>query len=232
MTIDVVFLAFNRLEFTEFSFTKMVKNTNWSQVTNLVIYDDGSKDGTKEWLVERAQSMKAKIPTVIHHTRFGSPVAVMNHWLDNHDSDSFAKIDNDIVVPDKWLPEMLRLTHLNPSLQILGMQPNIGPPVPGRTAERVAEECRWIGGVGIIRRSAFLCCRPSPRGRFGWTEWQTYHPTISRAWIRPDLTIFELDRVPLEPWKSLSKKYVEKGWQREWGPYPDDMSAYWDWALS
>lgn len=55
-----------------------------------------------------------------------------------------------------------------------------------------------------------------PSGRSGFSEWQhTYQPV--RGWIRPDLPVALLDRVPLEPWLSLSQEYIANGWQRPQG---------------
>ena len=53
------------------------------------------------------------------------------------------------------------------------------------------------------------------RGRFGFTEWQRRH-SPTRGWITPDLMVPQIDRVPLEPFVSLSAEYVAAGWQREW----------------
>lgn len=234
MTTDIIYLAFNRLEFTQFTFQKLLENTNWRRVDNLIVYDDGSKDGTDLWLrkqVIKLGSIEFPAKAAIHQTQFHSPVAIMNHYLDHYTADSFAKIDSDIVVPPLWLEEMARQMWLRPDLDILGMQANSGPPQHGKYGERTTEDARWIGGVGLMRRRAFKFCRPSPHGRYGFTEFQQRHEDITKAWIRPDLATFELDRVPLEPWLSLTKEYVASGWARAWGPYSEDANDYWDWAF-
>lgn len=230
---DIVYLAWNRLAFTQFSFEKLVQNTDWKSVNRLFVYDDGSSDGTTHWLSEQVVELNSagKVRVDMFHTKLSSPVAIMNHYLENSDEDRFAKIDNDIVVPPGWLAEMDRMMYLNPALDILGMQADHGPPTGGHDSERHIEEARWIGGVGMIRRRIFDLCRPSPRGRFGWTEYQQNHEQLTKAWIKPDLKTFELDRLPLEPWMSLVAEYLDLGWQRSWPRYPSDATAYWDWAL-
>lgn len=236
MSIDLIYLAYNRIEFTQFTFPIMVKNTDWELVNRLVVYDDGSEDGTSEWLGEQVSDWNNQIPTPadihIHHTRFGSPVQTMNHYLDHYESDMFAKIDSDVATPPEWLHEMNKQMYLNPALDILGMQADSGPPALGRDNRRHTQDASHIGGVGLIRRRAFKFCRPVPRGRFGWTEFQQRHPEMTKAWIKPDLATFELDRLPKEPWISLSAKYVEEGWSRAWGPYAPGANDYWDWAFS
>lgn len=233
MSVDILYLAWNRREYTEFSFEKLIENTNWNDVDRLIVYDDNSTDGTAHWLSEQVVELnrEAIVHTEMHNTRFNSPVATMNHYLDHYDSDRFAKIDSDIVVPPWWLQEMNRMMYLYPSLDILGMQADSGPPAMGHCSERHTEEARWIGGVGLFRRRAFGLCRPTPNGRFGLTEWQQHRPDQTKAWIKPDLPTFELDKVPLEPWRSLAAKYVDLGWARPWGPYHPGATAYWSWAL-
>lgn len=143
----------------------------------------------------------------------------------------YAKIDNDMVVCPGWLGEMLRVTHLYPGLDILGMEPMKGPAIPGH-ARREYEEARHIGGKGLIRLRSFDKCRPSPAGRNGYqgfTQWQEAHPEVSKGWIRPELPVFGLDQLPFEPWRSLADEYERQQWARRWGEYPDDMVSYWDW---
>ncbi len=47
-----MYLAWNRREFTEVSFPMLLANTDWEHVRQLHVYDDGSTDGTKEFLYE------------------------------------------------------------------------------------------------------------------------------------------------------------------------------------
>jgi hypothetical protein len=88
-----------------------------------------------------------------------------------------------------------------------------------------------IGGVGLMRRSAFVERRPpTADGRFGFTEWQhRYNPTC--GWIEPDLRVFCLDQIPFNPWRHLTLSYRgQEGLQRDWPAYPDDMEWHWAWA--
>lgn len=234
MSLDLIYLAWNRRAYAEFSFPILLANTAWNRVNRLIVYDDGSTDGTDHWLSEQIVAWNTDgrhPPAEMHHTNFRSPVATMNHYLDHYESDMFAKIDSDICVPPGWLQEMARIMYLAPTLDILGMQADQGPPSMGKDPDRTIREASHIGGVGLIRARTFKFCRPVPRGRFGWTEHQQRHPDLSKAWITPDLPTFELDRLPFEPWTSLAVEYVDKGWQRAWGPYGDDANDYWDWAF-
>ena len=48
--IDILYVGWNRLEFTKATFEALKANTDWSLVRHLHIHDDGSTDGTREWL--------------------------------------------------------------------------------------------------------------------------------------------------------------------------------------
>jgi hypothetical protein len=228
--IDVLYLCHGRLEFTQATLPALMQNTDWSLVNELVVYNDAAPDHprTYDYLREVAADEEVKI----RDTNLGSPVAVMNHFLARSQAEIFAKIDNDIVVPPGWLNALTSVMEQDPDLELLGME-------PGMSAQRAQQEndqsCwTWtpsshIGGVGLMRRSAFDDRPPLvPDGRFGFTEWQHEHTPL-RGWIEPDLRMFALDQLPFEPWLSLTARYVKKGLNREWGVYSRQMSYYWDW---
>ena len=53
MAVELLFLAWNRLEFTSRSWAWLVAHTNWELVSKVVVYDDDSTDGTDFWLSEQ-----------------------------------------------------------------------------------------------------------------------------------------------------------------------------------
>lgn len=228
MTLDIIFLAFNRLEFTKVSFQALLDNTDWTLVRRLIVYDDGSTDGTREYLNEAINM--TPVPVELIYLGLGSPVMVMLHYLQHNPAPLFAKIDNDVVVPDGWLSAMLGVLERFPLVELLGMEAGMTEVASRREGfDGVYDEqhCTNIGGVGVMRLSAFERFPPmNADGRHGFTEWQhTYQPR--RSWIRPDLAVILLDRLPFEPWLSLSEKYVAKGWQRPWEPWNEWMNWAW-----
>jgi hypothetical protein len=50
MRVDLLYLAFNRLAFTRLTFETLLANTDWNLVDRLLVYDDGSEDGTRAYL--------------------------------------------------------------------------------------------------------------------------------------------------------------------------------------
>jgi hypothetical protein len=223
MTVDFLYLAWEREAFTQECLRELYSNTDWSNVSKVYIYTDAGR------VLDHASV--ARFPNVeIVTAKFGSPVAIMNDFLDRSDADIFVKLDNDVVCPPGWLGEGLRLLEENPFVDLLGIEPHLRPPAEAPHGIQITG---YIGGVGFMRRKIFSNSRPSIIGaRFGFTEWQLEHVEFVKAWIDPPLKVFLLDHLPFEPWHSLSAEYRKEGWQRnpaEWGEYGPEWSSLWEW---
>lgn len=243
MGIDVLFLAWNRLEFTRFTFGQLLANTDWDLVDRLVVYDDGSEDGTTALLYEMIHACPATYE--LRETPNVGPVEIMNRYVETSDADFFFKTDNDIVLPPGYLPAMLGVLALNPQIDALGCE-------AGRTLYPALAEDGWasvgaqgtvygyepgshIGGIGLIRTEA-LGRRPrlnanGEGGRYGWTEFQSQW-NLERGWIQPDIPVCSLDQVPFDPWQRYALQYQKRGWSRNtmWPQYHARwMARYWAW---
>lgn len=231
MTVNLLFVAWNRRAYTEASFEALLEHTDWEQVDTLHVHDDASTDGTAAYL----QAASARVPASVkfESMKLGGPVAATNRHLDlcreTNDTGGFVKIDSDFVVCPGWLEEVVGVASRNPGVDMLGIQPRYGPPVAGHSDDRRAEEARHIGGVGFMRYRAFEVCRPVPNGLYGFTEFQCRHPESRKAWITPDVPCFCLDLIDLEPWASLASDYIERGWMRPWAKYVDGGRSYYEW---
>lgn len=229
---DVLYVAWNRLEFTQKTFDLLLKNTDWSLVDRLIIYDDSSTDGTKEYLYNMFGEVIHHVPTEYHVGAIHSPPGVMNWYVRTfkHTSEWFIKVDNDIALPPGWLLPMVTVSDQNPEIELLGMEPGMTTPlVPlGYDGEYTFEPSSHIGGVGLMKTEAFTKRKPPIEdGRFGFTEWQhdeEHHNALVRGWTNPSIVCPQLDRLPVEPWVTLSEKYVDEGWSRGWSKY--HMSTY------
>lgn len=239
MTIDVVFLAWNRRQFTSAVWSWLQAHTNWDLVSKLVVYDDGSEDGTLEFLRERADRGKIRyhhrnIPIELRVSDLRSPPAIMNHYIATSEADAFMKLDNDIAVPAGYLDKMAAVLDRHPEIDLLGMEAGMVA-LQGRDGvvynDYDIEPCTHIGGVGLMRVSAFRSRPQIPtRGRFGFDSWQQRYD-VPRAWIKPDIHCPQLDRLPFEPWMSLSEEYIENGWSRPWPKYDEQwMAPFWSWV--
>jgi glycosyltransferase involved in cell wall biosynthesis len=228
MIIDLLVLTKNRLEFTAVMLDELQRNTNWSLVRSITLVDDCSEDGTDRFVKGYRFPVETKF---FQHHAYGSPVAVMNSFLNTigTDGDVMLKLDSDTVVPPFWLEDSIAVMERNPSVDLLGIEPFHSTLAGGLGAVRRAESARHIGGIGLMRRRCFMGRPlPTPNGRFGFTEWQQQHTSVIKAWINPALQVFLLDRLPIEPFATLSKEYERKGWQRYWPKYDKDCDL-WSW---
>lgn len=224
--IEMLFLACNRAEFTKASLKALFANTNWGKVSKLLVYDDASENGAREYL----GGLKYPISAELRFGSYGSPVAIMNDYLcrmSPHDRRIFAKIDNDVIVPPGWLDECLQVMSKHQELDLLGIEAfNLVVAQNGRN--RSYSKARFIGGIGLMRSGAFVTL-PRPNGRYGFTAWQEQSQKVVKGWIDPSLPVFLLDRLPREPWQSLSREYIARGWQRQWSLYEEKSRDLWSW---
>ena len=225
--VDLLYLACNRLEFTRETFTTLLKNTNWDEIRQLVVYDDGSVDGTAEWLEE--QCKHTPVPTRFTRTRFGSPVTAMSDFIRAASAPILAKTDNDAMLPPGWLRESLAVLDRHPELALLGIEA-LNPHSSDPHLQRSYTPSEFVSGLGLYRRSAFARSQPvAYRKYFGLEEWQVAQgPGLTRGWINPAIPVFLLDRLPIQPWRHYSDTYIQKGWQRPWQGY-DQTCTLWHW---
>jgi hypothetical protein len=250
--IDILYLAHNRLEFTRASFSALVENTNWD-IARLVVYDDGSDEEASQWLY-RASNARELWGRSFRWTHCLSPVSIMADYLTRPKSpldqtegvaNFFAKIDNDVIAPPGWLDQCAETFAAHPELDLLGIEPpasrrpHFSQPFQRQATHDLEMEpgppfyvpTSTIGGIGVFRRRAFEARPLNPEGKYGGFEaWQKSHPEVIRGLIRPALDrLFLLDRLPIEPWKSLSEQYIACGWQRKWRDYDESDSHLWRW---
>lgn len=224
---DLLFLAKNRLVFTRESLATMHENTDWGLVGNLVLQDDGSVDGTYAHLANMSRRMNGEF----RHSHFGSPVGAMADFIARSAAEFVAKVDNDTMLPPGWLNACMDVLVRHSELDLLGIENvNAKPSVPA--AARSYEAANHIGGIFVARRRAFEGS-PLPFGHgtyYGFTAWQRSLTDVVRGWMAPPLPVFLLDRLPLEPWLSLTYTYESLGWQRPWERYPETDFHLWEWC--
>jgi len=247
--VDLLLMAQSRPEFTAASIAALKKNTEWDRVQSIRLYWNGrvceeTARIMARWSLEIPMRMRVDFEP---HFK-GGPVDGMLDTLANPGAPIIAKIDNDVIVPPGWLNHALGVMDWCPDLDLLGLEPPLSrTPAPwdvgGKRRRFVPEDacslnfgyapCDAIGGVGLFRRRAFDG-RPKmkPHSIYGgFTDWQLEQKDVVKGWIMPPMNLFLLDRLPIEPWATLSKKYIAQGFQRAWTGYPPESSELWDWWL-
>jgi predicted glycoside hydrolase/deacetylase ChbG (UPF0249 family) len=226
--VDIVFCCWNRKQFTLASLLALEGNTDWSRVRRLWLYDDGSTDGADHLLLEFC-ARRTRLACELVRLPHVGPVAAMNDYLTRRQPAAWwAKIDSDTVVPPGWLTACLDVLRASPDVDLLGIEPIIAQYPVALNGQRAAETAAHIGGIGLMRTAAFTEL-PHANGRMGFTDWQIHHP-VKCAWLNPALPVILLDRLPFEPWCSLSAEYERRGWQRPWDKYREEKHhGIWDW---
>jgi glycosyltransferase involved in cell wall biosynthesis len=221
MTIDLCYVAKNRLEFTQETFRRLIENTDLTAIRNFVIYDDGSTDGTREYLQRQAATWGT-----LRLTDFGSGVTPMVDFLARSDADFMAKFDNDAMLPPGWLPIALAVMERFPELELLGLECHGHQ---GDLPHRY-EYTPILDGL-FLARGSLLRGRSRPVATSAWDGWGQWvlDNKVRAGWLNPSIPVFLLDRVPLEPWQSLTREYVARGWQRPWAQYNPAVN-WWSWC--
>ena len=248
MKCDIVFLAHGRPEFTEACADALLRNTNWSLVSRIVVYTDGDRPTSNPGGVYLWASLYQRAHWSLEARKLGGPVNIMNHYLSHNPAPVWAKIDNDVIVPPGWLDAGLNVMGRCPELSFLGIEPPAsrtrspwgGKLLPDPEFHAMACKssdyagCDAIGGVGFMRTSAWNGRPPMVQHSTygGFTDWQIRQKELVKGWIIPPLKLFVLDRLPIEPWASLSAKYEAVGEQRFWTRYDmgsrDDLWGWWE----
>ena len=165
--VNIGIVTYNRLEMTKICVEHIFKHTKYPFI--LTIVDNGSTDGTQEWLVNNSFAISQVIQL---EKNIGVAKASNVAWRSGPD-DYYIKLDNDMVVRrDGWLGELVELCDKVPQLgavaynvegtqynirQACGMkfqlksQGNLGGcsmMVPKKTLDRLGYWCEEYGLYG------------------------------------------------------------------------------------
>jgi GT2 family glycosyltransferase len=229
--VDLLYLACNRRAFTEESVRCLLENTDWFLVNKLFLWDDGSTDGTAEFLRNISKSIDTEV--VLRNSGSGGPIGPMREFIQESTAPLLCKLDNDTMVCPEWLNVLTETMERHPELDVLGFegcQPEGNAPSDNYGQRRSYARVKQVGGLALIRKRAFSDSLPTVEGKYnGWWDWQGAHSELVKGWITPSLPIFVLDRITCEPWAGLSKEYEGNGWQRPWWRYGPQHKALWSW---
>jgi len=108
MKAAILFLSYNRREYTMEALDFLLRNTPVEH--DILCYDNGSTDGTAEWVANRAEDERDAGRRVffIGAKQNKGIAKAMNVFFDIYPHvDWYGKVDNDTVVPEGWLDKLI-----------------------------------------------------------------------------------------------------------------------------
>lgn len=111
--IPVLLVTYNRLEYTKKAIESIIRNPGLP--VSLSIWDNGSTDGTIDWLKEWIGSPWRKDVCRIGSGLKNVGLAPAMNWFfrENAGEDYVVKVDNDTVLPDNWLADLMEVMERN-----------------------------------------------------------------------------------------------------------------------
>lgn len=114
MTIDLVFITYNRVEYTKLALASVLADP--TEEFSLTIWDNGSTDGTVEYL--KNEMNDPRISDVIFSKDNIGQVAAVNQVWRRSKADLLGKLDNDCLVTRGWTRT---LTEAHRDIENLGV---------------------------------------------------------------------------------------------------------------
>lgn len=106
---SVIVVSYFNLEFTRLCLESVLRNSVYPSC-EVIVVDNGSTDGTPEYLREMEARHPETIRVILNEQNLGFARA-NNQGLQRAGGDRFVLLNNDTVVPNGWLPKLLR--HLD-----------------------------------------------------------------------------------------------------------------------
>lgn len=123
MVEKIVFMmvTYNRLELTKLTVDDLVKSVKIPY--EFVIVDNGSKDGTVEYLKNLSIEGCSAIHLIFNETNRGISIGRNQSLKKAVDlgADWFVTLDNDVRMPEGWLEESIAIIKANPSYGMIGV---------------------------------------------------------------------------------------------------------------
>jgi len=117
-TIEILYITWNRLAYTKLTLPTVLERGGDVDY-EVCITDNGSTDGTVEYL-ESLDHPRIKRITFKEKNAGISPVT--NEFWEKAESDYVGKVDNDILLPDRWLEPIMRVHAAgDPNVGIVGL---------------------------------------------------------------------------------------------------------------
>ena len=114
--VHILFLTFNRLYYTQKTLPALLESADTASC-QIRIVDNGSTDGTIEYLQKLSHP---KIERVIYNKKNEGLVKPTKNFWKESKAEFIGKIDNDILVPRKWIEKLVDAHQKIPELGVVG----------------------------------------------------------------------------------------------------------------
>jgi len=180
-SVSLVMFTFDRLLYTKQTLHRLMQSTKYP--FQLIIIDNKSSDGTREWLEKIRFLYAHRIVDIKYNNKNEGLPGPTNSFWQSINTDLVGKIDNDTLVPDGWLERLVEAHRKIPRLAIVGGYHFRPEDFDEKNAKsKIIEE----NGVKILTdRHIGGCCylmKASVQKQFGLME---VHPTLkTHGWTQ------------------------------------------------
>lgn len=123
MTLSIMMVTYNRIDLTKQTINCLVNAAKYTP-TNLIIVDNGSSDGTVEYLNSLNKNIFNDIHINFEQKNKGIAIGrniALKIAIEKYKSNWFATIDNDVIVPYGWDIECINIIQSNPEYAAIGV---------------------------------------------------------------------------------------------------------------
>lgn len=170
-SIHLAFVTYNRLDYTKRSLAALLADP--SEQFSLTIWDNGSTDGTAEYLKREVNDPRVT-ELVLSQENVGQAGA-MNHAWGRTDAELIGKLDNDCLVPPGWTRVLAQAHRDVPRLGAVACWHYPADEFDEAAARRAGKiqafgshqilRHPWVcGSAFVMKRSTFLHYGPWPAG--------------------------------------------------------------------
>jgi len=117
---SIIILTFNQLEYTKKCMESIQEHT--PEPHEIIVVDNGSTDGTREYLIKLAQD-RSEIQLILNDRNRGF-AAGNNQALEKAKGDYILLLNNDVVVTQGWLGTMIEHLNNTPDAGMVGPMSN------------------------------------------------------------------------------------------------------------
>lgn len=117
-SVTIIVLSFNKLDLTKMCVESILKRTRYSGDWQLLVVDNGSTDGTRDYLIGLARD-EPKVEIQLNNRNLGFS-AGLNSGLRNVTTEYVTLLNNDVIVTDGWLFGLIRHLRRDSSLFAVG----------------------------------------------------------------------------------------------------------------